>query len=64
MNSINLGEESFEPSLGWFMTKNIIAKLAYTNQNYSDFSQYSCSSLNDLYGGNFKGVMFEAAITF
>ncbi|MBF4471949.1 hypothetical protein [Flavobacterium sp. HJJ] len=64
MNSINLGEEPFEPSLGSFMTKDIIAKLAYTNQNYSDFSQYSGGSINDLYGGNFNGVMFEAAITF
>ncbi|HEU4791970.1 MAG TPA: hypothetical protein VFS71_19955 [Flavobacterium sp.] len=54
----------FESSLGWFMTKNIIAKLAYTNQNYSDYSQYSGNSLNDLYGGSFNGIMFEAAITF
>ncbi|PKB16056.1 hypothetical protein [Flavobacterium sp. 5] len=54
----------FESSLGWYMTKNIITKLAYTNQNYSDYSQYGGSSLNDLYGGNFNGVMFEAAITF
>jgi hypothetical protein len=54
----------FETSAGWFMTKNIIAKLAYTNQNYSDYSQYNATSLNDLYGGNFNGVMFEAAITF
>ncbi|WP_348822717.1 hypothetical protein [Flavobacterium aestuarii] len=54
----------FEASTGWFMTKNIIAKLAYTNQNYSDYTQYSGNSLNDLYGGNFNGVMFEAAITF
>lgn len=56
--------DRFESSIGWFMTKNIIAKLAYTNQNYSDYSQYSGSSLNDLYGGSFDGVMFEAAITF
>ncbi|REH00391.1 hypothetical protein [Flavobacterium aquicola] len=54
----------FESSLGWFMTKNIIAKLAYTNQNYSDYAQYGTNSLNDLYGGNFNGIMFEAAITF
>jgi len=54
----------FETSAGWFMTKNIIAKLAYTNQNYSDYSQYSGNSLNDLYGGSFNGIMFEAAITF
>ena len=56
--------DRFEASAGWFMTKNIIAKLAYTNQNYSDYSQYSGSSLNDLYGGSFNGIMFEAAITF
>jgi hypothetical protein len=54
----------FESSVGWFMTKNIIAKLAYTNQNYVDYGQYSGNSLNDLYGGNFNGIMFEAAITF
>lgn len=54
----------FESSLGWFMTKNIIAKLAYTNQNYKDYGQYNGNSLNDLYGGNFNGIMFEAAITF
>jgi hypothetical protein len=56
--------DRFEAAAGWFMTKNIIAKLAYTTQNYSDYSQYSGSSLNDLYGGNFNGIMFEAAITF
>lgn len=56
--------DRFEASAGWFMTKNIIAKLAYTNQNYSDYSQYSGNSLNDLYGGSFNGIMFEAAITF
>lgn len=56
--------DRFEASAGWFMTKNIIAKLAYTNQNYKDYSQYSGNSLNDLYGGSFNGLMFEAAITF
>ncbi|MGQ7946473.1 hypothetical protein [Flavobacterium sp. WC2509] len=56
--------DRFESSLGWFMTKNVVAKLAYTDQNYNDYSQYSGSSLNDLYGGNFKGIMFEAAISF
>jgi len=54
----------FESSLGWFMTKNIIAKVAYTNQNYKDYAQYSGNSLNDLYGGSFNGIMFEAAISF
>lgn len=54
-----------EASAGWFMTKNIVAKLAYVNQNYNDFTQFdSKGTPNDLYGGNFKGLMFEAAITF
>jgi len=56
--------DRFESSLGWFMTKNIIAKLSYTNQNYKDYAQYSGNSLNDFYGGSFEGLMFEAAITF
>jgi len=56
--------DRFEAAAGWFMTKNIIAKLAYTNQKYTDYSQYSGNSLNDLYGGSFNGLMFEAAISF
>lgn len=53
-----------ETSAGWFMTKNILTKLAYVNQNYKDFSQASAASLNDNYGGHFNGLMFEAAIAF
>lgn len=56
--------DRFEAAAGWFMTKNIIAKLAYTTQNYKDYAPLSGNSLNDLYGGNFNGLMFEAAITF
>jgi hypothetical protein len=42
---------------GWHMTKNIVAKLEYVDQNYNNFA---------LYGNNaeFKGVMFEAGISF
>tara|TARA_R110002049_G_scaffold71370_1_gene183856 strand:- start:10038 stop:11411 length:1374 start_codon:yes stop_codon:yes gene_type:complete len=54
----------FETSLGWFMTKNILAKLGYVNQTYKDFSQYTAGNPEDLYGGNFKGLMFEAVISF
>ncbi len=56
--------DRMEVAAGWFMTKNILAKLAYTTQNYNDYSQYSGTSLNDLYGGKFNGLMFEAVITF
>jgi hypothetical protein len=54
----------FESSLGWFMTKNMLAKLAYVNQNYKDFAQFNGTTPNDLYGGSFKGLMFEATISF
>ena len=54
----------FESTVGWFMTKNILAKLAYTTQSYKDYTQFSGNSLNDLYGGKFSGLMFEAVITF
>ena len=62
----------FESSIGWFMTKNILAKVAYTTQSYKDFSQVDGAStsnpggtsLNDLYGGNFNGILFEAVIAF
>ncbi|GAA0754162.1 OprO/OprP family phosphate-selective porin [Psychroflexus lacisalsi] len=42
---------------GWFMTKNILAKLEYVNQSYSD----AASILAD---GQFDGLMLEAVISF
>lgn len=55
----------FEASAGWFMTKNILSKLAYVNQQYKDFGQFNANgTVNDLYQGKFNGLMFEAVITF
>ena len=54
----------FEAAAGWFMTKNILAKLDYVNQNYKNYSQFNGATPNDLFGGSFKGIMFEAVITF
>jgi hypothetical protein len=55
----------FEAAAGWFMTKNILAKVEYVSQNYKNFSQFNANGTpNDLYGGKFNGVMFEAVITF
>lgn len=52
VNRYNLG-------VGWFMTKNILAKLEYVNQDYNDYP------VNDIHNeGQFKGVVFEAAISF
>ncbi|MFO7744966.1 MAG: hypothetical protein R6V36_06260 [Psychroflexus sp.] len=44
---------------GWFMTKNILAKVEYVNQSYSDFD--AASILAD---GQFDGLMLEAVISF
>lgn len=57
-----------ESSIGWFMTKNILAKLDYVSQNYKNYSQFignvPTGNANNFYGGNFKGFMFEATISF
>ncbi len=45
---------------GWFLTKNILAKIEYVQQDYSgDGWQGSVFE-----GGSFNGVMVEAAISF
>lgn len=60
----NVTINRLETGLGWFMTKNILAKLDYISQNYKGFSQYTGTTPNDLYGGKFNGLMFEAVIAF
>jgi hypothetical protein len=48
-----------EAALGWFVTKNLLAKVAYVSQDYNDFPS------NDIRnGGNFNGFMIEAAVGF
>ena len=49
----------FQGGLGWFLTKNILAKLEYVNQDYVD---YPTGHWFD--EGNFNGIMFEAVIGF
>lgn len=44
---------------GWFMTRNILAKVEYVNQVYNGFPSTSI-----LHGGRFNGVVFEAVISF
>ena len=50
------------------MTKNILAKLDYVSQNYKNYTQFAgnipTGNANNFYGGNFKGFVFEAVITF
>jgi hypothetical protein len=49
----------YELSAGWFVNKNILAKLAYINQKYEDFPTTSIFN-----GGEFNGVMVEAVVGF
>jgi hypothetical protein len=51
--------DRFQLGAGWFMTKNILAKIEYVNQTYSDYPVG-----NILEGGEFKGLMMEAVISF
>lgn len=51
--------DRIEAGLGWFMTRNILAKVIYVSQNYNDFAPTS-----DYAGANFQGVTLEAVISF
>lgn len=44
---------------GWFLTKNILLKGEYVNQNYKGYP-----TTNILSGGNFKGVVIQAVVGF
>ena len=59
MDGTNVNISRFNLAAGWFMTKNILAKLEYVNQKYEGFPT------NDLRnGGKFDGVVVEAVISF
>lgn len=47
---------------GWFMTKNVLAKVEYVNQQYNDSKVWGATS--PLQGGKFNGLMLEATIGF
>jgi hypothetical protein len=55
----NIGIDRYQAGLGWFVTKNILAKAEYVKQNYYGFRNTSI-----LNGGQFNGVMLEGAIAF
>ncbi len=49
----------FQLSAGYFLTKNVLAKLEYVSQKYDGYP-----SDDVLYEGKFNGLMFEAVISF
>ncbi|MBL7856724.1 MAG: hypothetical protein JNM57_03470 [Cyclobacteriaceae bacterium] len=47
---------------GWFVTRNILMKGEYVNQNYTGFPDAGAN--NRFYKGNFKGFVIQGAISF
>lgn len=47
---------------GWYMTKNVLAKVEYVNQKYNESTAWGTTT--PLYGGKFNGLMLEATIGF
>ena len=54
--------DRFNIAGGWFMTKNILAKVEYVNQKYNNDPVWG--AISALRGGKFNGLMFEATIGF
>lgn len=48
-----------EAGFGWYLTNNVMSKVIYVNQDYKDFD-----STSKYAGANFKGIAFEAVISF
>lgn len=51
--------DRFAVGAGWFLTKNVLLKGEYVNQNYKGYA-----TGNILNGGNFKGLAIEAVVGF
>lgn len=56
---IDVSINRIEAALGWYVTKNLLAKVAYVTQDYVDFPTTDIRS-----EGNFNGIMIEAAVGF
>ena len=57
LSDINIDRTSI--GAGWFVTRNILLKGEYVNQNYGGYP-----TTDKFFGGNFKGVVFQGAISF
>ena len=63
--------DRFNIAGGWFMTKNILAKVEYVTQKYNESDVWNVMDTSTpkqqksaLSGGKFNGIMFEATIGF
>lgn len=59
VGDIDVDITRFNLGAGWFMTKNILAKLEYVNQKYDGFPKADLRN-----GGKFDGIVLEAVISF
>lgn len=57
--NVNASINRFQVGGGWFVTRNILAKVEYVQQNYSDFP-----SADIRHGGKFNGIMIEGVVAF
>jgi hypothetical protein len=58
-NGLEVSIDRIQVGGGWFVTKNILAKLEYVSQNYNDFAPADIRN-----GGKFNGLMIEGVIGF
>ncbi len=56
-NNTDQSIDRIQLGTGWFLTKNIMAKVEYVDQKYNDFANYGSDA-------GFKGIMVETAISF
>ena len=63
--------DRFNIAGGWFMTKNVLAKIEYVSQTYNESDVWNVldastpkQQKSPLSGGKFNGIMFEATIGF
>jgi hypothetical protein len=56
INRLNIGG-------GWFLTKNVLTKIEYMQQNYNESTAWSGANAR-FNGGEFKGIVIEAIIAF
>ncbi len=59
VSGVEIDINRFQLAGGWFMTKNILTKIEYVNQQYDGFRPTSV-----FHGGQFNGIVVEAAISF
>ena len=58
-NSANESVDRYQLGGGWFVTPNVLAKLEWVNQKYTDFPLTDIRS-----GGQFKGFMISGVVGF